>query len=225
VNRFNWNLREKGPELPEGVVHWGGTPGLRVVPGAYEVRLTVGEWSETRPLAVALNPSVETTVAELREQYDLGKQVATEIELLFDALSDLRDVKVQSAEIVARIEKAKGGEENEEIAAAAKALDEKLTEIEEKITQVKSKSSQDPINFPPMIDNQLTTLYGYIVRSDHPPTAGAYQRFDDLKPELASLRAELQEVVASDVAAFNELVAGLDLPPVIVSGSPPTEDR
>ena len=67
-----------------------------------------------------------------------------------------------------------------------------------------------------MIDNQLTTLYGYIVRSDHPPTAGAYQRFDDLKPELVSLRAELQEVVASDVAAFNELVAGLDLPPVIV---------
>ena len=90
---------------------------------------------------------------------------------------------------------------------------------------MKSKSGQDSINFPPMIDNQLTTLYGYIVRSDHPPTAGAYQRFDDLKPELASLRAELREVVASDVAAFNQLVAGLDLPPVIVGGAPTTEDR
>ena len=225
LNRFNWNLREKGPELPEGVVHWGGTPGLRVVPGGFEVRLTVGEWSQTRPLAVALNPRVETTVAELREQYDLGKEVASEIELLFGALSDLRDVKTQSAAVVARIEKAKAGEENEEITAAAKALDDKLTEIEEKITQVKSKSGQDPINFPPMIDNQLTTLYGYIVRSDHPPTAGAYQRFDDLKPELARLRAALREVVASDVAAFNQLVAGLDLPPVIVGGAPTTEDR
>jgi hypothetical protein len=90
---------------------------------------------------------------------------------------------------------------------------------------VKSKSGQDPINFPPMIDNQLTTLYGYIVRSDHPPTAGAYQRFEDLKPELAALRAEFQELVASDIAAFNRLVAGLDLPPVIVSAAPQTEDR
>jgi hypothetical protein len=172
---------------------------------------------------VELNPSLSTSVAELREQNELGTQVANEIELLFDVLCDLRDVKTQSSAIVARMEKA--GQDNDEVSEAAKALDEKLTTIEEKITQVKSKSGQDPINFPPMIDNQLTTLYGYIVRSDHPPTAGAYQRFEDLKPELAALRAEFQELVASDIAAFNRLVAGLDLPPVIVSAAPQTEDR
>jgi photosystem II stability/assembly factor-like uncharacterized protein len=223
LNRFEWNLREEAIELPEGVVHWGGTPGLIVVPGAFEIRLTIGDWTQTRPLVVELNPSLSTSVAELREQNELGTQVANEIELLFDVLGDLRDVKTQSSAIVARMEKA--GQDNDEVSEAAKALDEKLTTIEEKITQVKSKSGQDPINFPPMIDNQLTTLYGYIVRSDHPPTAGAYQRFEDLKPELAALRAEFQELVASDIAAFNRLVAGLDLPPVIVSAAPQTEDR
>ncbi len=223
LNRFEWNLREEAIELPEGVVHWGGTPGLEVVPGAFEVRLTIGEWSQTRPLAIELNPSISTNVAELRDQHELGTEVANEIKLLFGVLADLRDVKTQSSEIVARMEKAR--EDNDEITDAAKALDEKLTTIEEKITQVKSKSGQDPINFPPMIDNQLTTLYGYIVRSDHPPTAGAYQRFDDLKPELAGLRAEFQEVVVSDVAAFNQMVAGLDLPPVIVGAAPTKEDR
>ena len=106
-----------------------------------------------------------------------------------------------------------------------KALDEKLTEIEEQITQVKSKSGQDPINFPPMIDNQLTTLYSYVVMADYPPTAGAYERFDDLKPDLASLKAQFDEVVAGDLMAFNQLVAGLNLPPVILAGTPATEDR
>ncbi len=223
LNRFNWRLREKGPEIPKGVVHWGGTPGMQVVPGTYQVRLSVSEWTETRPLEVGLNPNISTTVAELEEQHKLATEVAAAIESLFGTLGDLRDVKAQSKEIVARMKKA--GEENEEIADAAKALDEKLTEIEEQITQVKSKSGQDPINFPPMIDNQLTTLYSYVVMADYPPTAGAYERFDDLKPDLASLKAQFDEVVAGDLMAFNQLVAGLNLPPVILSGTPATEDR
>ena len=223
LNRFSWSLREKGPEIPKGVVHWGGTPGMQVVPGTYQVRLSASEWTETRPLEVILNPNISTTVAELEEQHKLATEVAAAIESLFGTLGDLRDVKAQSKEIVARMKKA--GEENEEIADAAKALDEKLTEIEEQITQVKSKSGQDPINFPPMIDNQLTTLYSYVVMADYPPTAGAYERFDDLKPDLASLKAQFDEVVAGDLMAFNQIVAGLNLPPVILAGTPATEDR
>ena len=61
LNRFNWRLREKGPEIPKGVVHWGGTPGMQVVPGTYQVRLSVSEWTETRPLEVGLNPNISTT--------------------------------------------------------------------------------------------------------------------------------------------------------------------
>ena len=223
LNRFNWSLREEGPEIPKGVVHWGGTPGMQVVPGTFQVRLSAAEWTETRPLEVRLSPNVSTTVAELEEQHKLATEVAAAIESLFGTLGDLRDVKAQSKDIVARMKKA--GEENEEIADAAKALDEKLTEIEEQITQVKSKSGQDPINFPPMIDNQLTTLYSYVVMADYPPTAGAYERFDDLRPDLASLKAQFDEVVAGDLMAFNQLVSGLNLPPVILAGTPATEDR
>ena len=223
LNRFNWSLREKGPEMPKGVVHWGGTPGMQVVPGTFQVRLSASEWTETRLLEVRLNPNLSTTVAELEEQRKMAKDVAAAIESLFGTLGDLRDVKAQSKEIVARMKKA--GEENEAIADAAKALDEKLTEIEEQITQVKSKSGQDPINFPPMIDNQLTTLYSYVVMADYQPTAGAYERFDDLKPDLASLKAQFDEVVAGDLVAFNQLVAGLNLPPVILTRATATEDR
>ena len=119
LNRFSWSLREKGPEIPKGVVHWGGTPGMQVVPGTYQVRLSASEWTETRPLEVILNPNISTTVAELEEQHKLATEVAAAIESLFGTLGDLRDVKAQSKEIVARMKKA--GEENEEIADAAKS--------------------------------------------------------------------------------------------------------
>jgi photosystem II stability/assembly factor-like uncharacterized protein len=214
LNRFTWDLREKSPEIPKGVIHWGGAPGLKVVPGALRVRLSSGEWSQTQPLEVALTPALTTTVAELQEQHDFGKEVASEIASLFEVLSGIRDVKSQSDSIVERVKKA--GVESEEIQGAVKSAKEKLTALEEDITQVKSSSGQDPINFPPRIDNQLTSLYGYVADGEFPPTAGAHQRLADLRPELQKLRARFDEIVAAEVAALNRSVAGLNLPPVVV---------
>ncbi len=214
LNRFIWNLREKGPEIPKGVVHWGGAPGMEVVPGSYQVRVSAGDWSQTQPLQIALTPTLTSTVADLQKQHDLGVEIATEIRSLFDTLTSLRDVKSQTSAILERVKKA--GIDNKEVTKSGKAMTDKLTELEEKITQVKSKSGQDPINFPPMIDNQLTGLYSYVVLGDFQPTAGAYQRFDDLKPELRELEASFENIEATDVAAFNRLVSGLSLPPVVV---------
>ena len=214
LNRFAWDLREKAPELPTGVVHWGGAPGMKVVPGSFQARLSAGDWSRTVPLEVVLTPGLSATSADLRDQYDFGKRVASEIDSLFEVLSGLRDVKSQSESVLERVKKARL--ESEEIVSAVKSANEKLTELEESITQVKSKSGQDPLNFPPKIDNQLTSLYGYVVDGEFRPTAGAHQRFEDLKPELARLRARFDEILSTDVAALNRIVAGLSLPPVVV---------
>jgi len=224
LNRFAWDLREKAPEIPPGVVHWGGAPGMKVVPGAYRARFTAGDWSQTVPLEVSLTPSLSATVADLREQYDFGKEVASEISDLFEVLSGLRDVKSQSDSIVERVKKA--GLESDEIAGAASAAREKLTELEESITQVQSKSGQDPLNFPPKIDNQLTSLYAYVANGEFRPTAGAHERLSDLKPELQKLRSRFDEIVATEVSALNRVVAGLNLPPVVLpSKAAPTDGQ
>ncbi len=215
LNSFRWNLRSEGIQRPAGVVHWGGTPGLSVLPGTYEVRLTVGEETHTQPLEVALNPNLSSTAEELAEQRELGETVAGEITKLFDALNRLRDVKSQAGDIVGRLRKA--GNADEELGNLSKALTDRLTEIEETITQTNSKSSQDPINFPPQIDNQLVTLYGYIVQGDYEPTAGAYERFDDLKPELDAIHADLDAAMTEHLTPFNERVASLGVPAVLVA--------
>ncbi len=215
LNSFRWNLRSEGIQRPPGVVHWGGTPGLSVLPGTYEVRLTVGEDTHTQPLEVAMNPNLSSTAEDLAKQRELGETVAGEITKLFDALNRLRDVKTQAGDIVGRLRKA--GRADEELGTLSKALTDRLTQIEETITQTNSKSSQDPINFPPQIDNQLVTLYGYIVQADYEPTAGAYQRFDDLKPDLDAIHTDLEAAMTEHLTPFNERVASLGVPAVVVA--------
>ncbi len=213
LNSFRWNLREEGIERPAGVVHWGGTPGLSVVPGTYEVRLTVGEETHSRMLEVGIRPNLSIDAEDLRKQYDLGEQVAGEVTRLFDALIRVRDVRSQANDIVARLKKAERGDE--ELETLGKALTDRLTEIEETITQTRSKSSQDPINFPPQIDNQLVTLYGYIVQGNDQPTLGAYERFDDLKPDLEAIHASIESALNEHMTPFNERVAALGVPAVV----------
>jgi photosystem II stability/assembly factor-like uncharacterized protein len=215
INSFAWPLRLKAPEAPQGVVHWGFTPGVAVLPGEYTVRLSSGDWSQTQPLRVEKWPTIAASDADLAEQHELGKRIAGRLQEIYDAINQIRDLESQAQGVTGRLEKA--GIENEELPAMAKELGEKLSAVEEKLTQVKSKSGQDPLNFPPQIDNQYVELYAYVVASNHKPPAGAYQRIADLDPELDGLLGQLREIVETDVAAFNAKAGELAIPALAVA--------
>jgi photosystem II stability/assembly factor-like uncharacterized protein len=214
MNRFEWNLRGEAPERPEGLVHWGRAAGRPAIPGAYTLTLSAGDWSQRQTLEVGISPNLRTTLAEFQAQDELLKEIGAELEQAFDGLTRARELREQVKDVKARFDKA--GIDDEAVSAAAEALTGKLSLLEEELTQVKSRSSQDPINFPPQIDNQIVTLYAYVAGFDYQPTAGAHQRLADLRPELQAILARLDAIVAEDVGAFNELVASKALAPVVV---------
>jgi hypothetical protein len=102
---------------------------------------------------------------------------------------------------------------------AAKALTGKLTAIEQKIYQTKNESMQDPLNFQPMLDNRIANLYGIVLSTDAKPTAVAHEHYEALKTELQGYEQELEGVMASELSAFNQVVSGKNIPPVMVPGS------
>ena len=124
-----------------------------------------------------------------------------------------RAVRAQLEDRADRAEEAGFGDDLPALADSAAA---ELTRIEEALTQTKSESNQDPLNFPPMLDNQLAYLYGYVGFSDGAPTAGAAERYADLAAELESRLAELEAVLGGSVASFNEALRARDVPGVIV---------
>ncbi len=70
-----------------------------------------------------------------------------------------------------------------------------------------------------MLDNQYAYLYGYVAGPDAQPTAGAYERFEDLNAQWAEISGRLEPILETDVAAFNRSLAELDVPSVIVPQS------
>ncbi|NIR44866.1 MAG: glycosyl hydrolase [Gemmatimonadetes bacterium] len=214
LNRFVWNLRYPDVDEVKDAITWGFTAGPAAMPGSYQVRLTASA-PQTQPFQVLKNPNYDhVTPADLEAQFELSIQVRDRINELYDAVRDLRSVRDQVSS-TAKLAVEAG--HAEDIKESAKSISEKLTEVEKQLMQTRNESRQDPLNFPPMLDNQYVYLYGHI-QGDHRPNEGAYERFADLNAQWEALSATLQEIIDTDVAAFNVMLRERGVPGIIVPG-------
>ena len=217
MNRFVWDLREKGAIQVPGLFSLGGEAGPLVPPGSYQVRLTAGERAVTRTLELREDPRIETSGEGYREQQALLAEIRAVVNGLNDSVLRARAVKEQVEAEVERVGDLEGNDEGAEaIEAAGEELAKALGEWEETVVQPKSQTFQDIINFPNRLDAQVLFLFGAVEESGPPVTAGARARFGVLEAEWREREAELQRLLDEEVAAFNALVAQHQVPAVVV---------
>jgi photosystem II stability/assembly factor-like uncharacterized protein len=214
MNRWVWDLRHPDARLVDDAVLWGGANGPEVSPGTYRARLTLGDASRTVSFDVLPDPRLETTPADYEAQEELALDVLGKLNETHDAIRTIRSVREQVNGLVARLKE--GGHDVEELREAAAAVTEPLGELEQELTQTKSRSTQDPLNFPPKLDNQYVYLLGVVTDTDAGPTDGSHTRFEDLNARLAGHRAELERILETELAAFEEMARQAGAAPVIV---------
>lgn len=215
LNRVAWNLRTEPVETPEGAVVWGYTGGVKVLPGSYTARLTVDGMERTRSFQVLKDPRLtEVTMDDLVAQRELARSVRDTLASVYDVVRRVRAVRDQVEEVVRRGEDA--GLEIELLTERAEQVAESLTAVEERLLQVRAEAGQDPINYPPQLDNQYAYLLGLVNGPTGRPTEGAYQRFDDLNADWTELRAELDIILRDEVAELNQLAEEAGITAVLV---------
>ena len=197
LNRATWNLEYPGPTTFPGMVLWGATTsGPAAPPGQYQVRLTVDGRSQTQPFTVKRHPLRSATDADLKEQFDFAKRIRDKVSEANHAVILIRSVKQQVKDRLAKSNDA-------QLADAGGKLTASLSAVEEAIYQVKNQSSQDPLNYPIKINNRIASLLRAVNTGDGKPIASAYPIFQDLSGELKVQTDTLQQVLATDLPAFN----------------------
>ena len=204
LNRFLWTLRYPGA---------GNIAGPLALPGAYQVRLTVGSWRQTRSFQLIKDPRINATLGELRRQFTLLMQIRNKLNEIHDSIRKIGSVLHQVEDLSQQLAEAR---QQEEITKAAKSIGTKLTAIENRLTQTRNERSGDYL--PPKLENQFSYLYQYVASAQAGPTAGAYERFQDLNTRLTQLSDRLQQVISTDLADFNKMVREKAIPAVIVPG-------
>ncbi|HEY0160624.1 MAG TPA: glycosyl hydrolase [Thermoanaerobaculia bacterium] len=203
LNRFAWDLRHTEAKKFEGLVLWGGgTTGPRVPPGTYDVRLTVGEETRTNTAEVRQDPRTTAAPADLQAQYDFLLAANRKLTEVHTQIERIREVRKQLEDLKKRV-----GEGP--VTEAAKALDAKITKIEETLYQTKNRSPQDPLNFPIRLNDKLASVADSASAGDFPPTAQQRAVAAALLTQIDAQLAQLKEVWEKDLPALNALAAGI----------------
>ena len=214
LNRFVWDLRYPDATRFPGLIMWAGsTSGPRIVPGTYQVKLTVDGESMVQSFEVKKDPRLETTQADFAKQLDLLLKIRDNFSETSEAILQIRDARKQIDDITNRL---KDQPKGKEIADAAKSLKAKLTAVEEELYQTRNQSSQDPLNYPIRLNNKLAALTGVAGSADTAPTEQTYAVFDELVGEIDVQLKKLEEVMRNDLPAFNKMVRDQDIPAVMV---------
>ena len=216
MNKLTWNLTEDAiVKMPPGlVVSTGSGPGgPRVVPGTYQVRLSIGSWSQTQPINVKPDPRVSTTQADYEQQYRLIKDVSSRLNNLYDALARLRDVRRQAADLGRRVEKAGMGDD---LSRAATLMSERLASVEQSMTQVQGEGALDVYNFPGMLDSQILEVHSELTADELKVSRGTIERWADLEPIVAATLRRCEELIRTEVAVFNTLARSRNIDPVVI---------
>ncbi len=214
INRFVWDLRYPDAARFPGLILWAGeTRGPRAAPGTYQARLTVNGKTLTQSFDVKSDPRVETTPAEYAKQFELLMKMRDKLTETHQAVIQIRDMRKQMEEIINRL---KDQPDAKPVVDAARALNAKITAVEEELYQTKNQSSQDPLNFPIRLNNKLAALAGVVASADAAPTEQSYAVYEDLAGRINAQLQKLDQIMKTDLPAFNRAVRDKDIPAVIV---------
>ncbi len=221
LNRFVWDMRSEAPARVPGSVSWGGRPtGPLVVPGTYQIKLTAAGKTLTASAEIQKDPRISTTQADLEKQRELAMGIRDRVNSGHEAVNQIRSVRGQLDALKKRLATEAGAKV---VVESADALKKKLDAVEEKIIQPKSKSGEDPLNYPIQVADQLMALLGTVESADAKPTAQSYVVFEELSGRLEKQLAAWREIQSKDLTALNELMQKNNIAAVAPAAEKPKE--
>ncbi len=210
MNELFWNTRYAAAETFDGMVLWaGGTQGPSAMPGKYSVELKIGDQSATGEYEIQKDPRLEIEDEEYETQFKFLLGIRDKLTETHEAIKRIRDVRSQIKALKVRL----GDDEKyAELNKQGEAIVERMTKIEETLYQTKSKSGQDPLNFPIRLNNRLSALVSVVSSADGAPTQQAIEVHDLVVAEIDENLAELAIVFEDEVADFNKAIQSMKIP-------------
>jgi photosystem II stability/assembly factor-like uncharacterized protein len=239
LHRFVWDLRYPDPEqllytyygvhvhyfeytlADHAIPHntpWHEPQGPMVVPGQYEIALTVEGATYRQNLTVKLDPRLSSSTAELRQQLDLSQRIVASMSATYESYNQAAQLRAELADRVGTLTQTG---KSPETLAAAHALDVKAQGLTDAAGTPAGPVFQpagpvfQPAGLGPM-NRDLTRLLIAVDQSDTPPASELIETFTGMCQDTQAALARWSDLRAHDVPQLNAMLARLSLAPLIV---------
>ena len=203
-NRFVWDMRYGDALTVDGMILWSSQmSGPKAVPGTYQVRLTVGESSQTQSFEILKDPRSSATLEDMQAQFDFLIANRDKLTETHETIVEIREVRKQLKDVKERI----GADEKYgDIQKMAGHIDSTMTKIEEALYQTKNRSAQDPLNFPIRLNNKLGHVGSLSSMGDFRPTDQAIEVQKELSEQIDQQISQWGDIKEKDLQEFNRKV-------------------
>jgi photosystem II stability/assembly factor-like uncharacterized protein len=203
-NVFYWDMMYPDATKVKGMIlWWASLNGPMALPGNYTVSITTNKTTIEKPFVILKNPVSENSLEDMKLQFNFITDINTKISEIHKALNNVAKIKSQIETLKSAI---KDKQKHKELIVFADQLTKKITAIETTLYQTKSKSGQDPLNFPIRLNNKLAHLNSLTRTGSYKPTdqeiAFKAEITKDIDKELTMLYALFDK----DVKQLNQKV-------------------
>jgi hypothetical protein len=183
--------------------------------------LTVAGKTSTASLELTKDPRVSASQGDLEKQQELAMRIRDRVTAGNDAVNQIRSVRSQLDALKKRLAADAGAKP---VLDAADALNKKMNAVEEKIIQPKSKSGEDPLNFPIQVVDQMVALQETVESADTAPTAASFTVYDELNTRLEAQLSAWHEIQSKDLVALNTAIQKANIPAIAPAAERPEKE-
>jgi hypothetical protein len=212
VNRAVWNLRrDPGKEYPRSPddppVEEDRRTGPELPPGAYTVTMTFKDHKATQRLEIKPDPRSKNTPADWQARETAVRRSLALDDLMAAAVWRIRRTRDDVAGVQERARRAaKDAGEKDDEKLAELPLVKSGDELKKKLDELEKKLWQSPEAIGILPENDVQSWAGraafYLRTSFDPPTPTHLEHLRLGEAKLQGFLAEMNQVFASDVAAF-----------------------
>ena len=209
MHRFIWDLRwnSSGAADEDEEAALRNPSGPKVVPGIYEVRLTVGGQAQTTKLEVAMDPRSPATAAVLLQQLQLGKEIFAESMEARRALAEINSVQKEILDLQKTT-----AEQHPELQAV-------LAESQSAIGKILLSKNNAPGNAPGLQDAyaNLVSALGVVEGGDRTVPSQAIELYDESDRPIKTRVKEWTNFKQGPLTKLNERLRNADVSPITIS--------
>jgi hypothetical protein len=189
---------------------------LRHAPGTYTVTLDVDGQEYSQQLTVLKDPDSEGTQADIVAQLELLAEVRADYESAAEAVNRIEWLRRQLNDLIEVLD---GQGNAEDLVSGANDLGAALISVEEEIMQIRlTGTGQDEVRFKSKLVRQLSHLAGGVASADFRPTDQQREVQVLLRSRLEAARVQLDVLLDSELAEFNQRLRSRGLSPLISDG-------
>jgi hypothetical protein len=173
-----------------------------VLPGTYQVQLTVDGQSQTHAFELLPDPRIATSTTDLQAQHDLLLAVR-------DSLSQANELINQIDGLLTQLAVWRARTDNTAVQDAANAVEDEARAIRGRLIDVNMKQSQ---LWPSGLHEKFNALLDSVDGTDYAPPQQARAVYAELCDQLDELSSRLRMINETEVAKLNEAIKATGLP-------------